>query len=129
LRIVTTVRAPLVVLIVALPFALALGFTARALDNEPLQAASGVVWVVAVVAAIMLLPWWNRIIPPVPAMPGLFARVGPQQRWCTRCGTPAPKQAACPVCGHTPRLRRRRRKPAAAEPDGQIPPPRKPRRS
>ena len=74
------VRARLVVLILALPLALALGFTARALDNEPLQAASGVAWVVAVVAAIMLLPWWSRIIPPVPAMPGLFAAVGPQQR-------------------------------------------------
>lgn len=85
--------------------ALALGAVGRAVDAEALDLFSGLFWIAAIVLAISLLPFWRRTLPEVPPMPGLFSPVPEGHRWCTHCGTPAPRGAACGVCGHAKPVR------------------------
>lgn len=98
---------------------LTLGFIDRAVDAD-LAAWSGILWLAAILLGISLLPFWKRVLPDVPDMPGLFTKPGPGQRWCVHCGTPADGREACGVCGHTPKPPRpKKEKPAKAEADSQ----------
>ncbi len=94
------------VAVMALLLALGLGFTGRALDSTGLDTAAGLLWIVAIVAALLLLPFWNRILPALAPMPGLFDTVGEDQRWCSHCGSPTPQEGPCQVCARDPPTRR-----------------------
>lgn len=93
----------------AVAFALALGFAGRATDVPGLEVAAGLLWLVAIVAGIALLPFWGRILAPVERMPGLFPRPGPDERWCAECGSVAPREGPCGVCGQAAPVRRPRK--------------------
>ncbi|HET6398042.1 MAG TPA: hypothetical protein VFH47_00635 [Candidatus Thermoplasmatota archaeon] len=61
-----------------------------------LSVAAGALAFVALGLALSLLPLWSRL-PRLHPMPGLFSPTG-AGRWCTACGRPAPRGAACPGC-------------------------------
>ncbi len=88
-------------------FALGLvaGSLGRSLDLPGLDLTAGVLFILAILFAILALPWWRQWLPPLEPMPGLFQRVPNGGRWCTRCGTPAPAKGACGVCGHAKPVR------------------------
>lgn len=86
--------------IAAASLGLLLGIIGRSADVEALDLLSGLAWIAAIVLGVSLLPFWKGLLPEVAPMPGLFAHVPEGHRWCNRCGTPAPKRAACRVCGH-----------------------------
>lgn len=94
--------------------ALGLGFVDRAVDAD-LASWTGILWLAALILFVAGLSFWRRILPDVPAMPGLFQPLGPGQRWCARCGTPAEGRDPCGVCGHAPKPpRSKKEKPAKA---------------
>ncbi len=104
------------VLIVAVVLAIALGFTGRATDVRAFDVIAGLAWIVAIIVAVSLLPFWSRIIPKVEPMPGLFRRPGEGERWCVECGSPAARTAACEVCGGEPKLPKQRAPKAPKQP-------------
>lgn len=85
-----------------------LGFAGRSVDA--LAQMAGFFWLAAIILGIASLPIWARVLPEVPPMDGLFRKVGEGERWCALCGTPAPKDEACGVCGAPPKLKQERPK-------------------
>lgn len=70
---------------------------------------------IAVLAGIVVLlsqlTVWRKLAgPPLPPMPDLFARLGPNRRWCTRCGRAAPAQGPCASCGALASAQRRQQR-------------------
>lgn len=96
-------RRSLLVLIIAAVVAIFFGLVGSASGLAAFDTVSGFAWITALVAGVVALPFWHRILPDVPAMPGLFRRPAPGQRWCVGCGSPAAKGKACKVCGHAPK--------------------------
>lgn len=92
------------VILAAVVLALGFGFTGRATETSALDSLSGLAWLVAIIAAISLLPFWSKVLPKIEPMPGLFKRPAEGERWCVQCGSPTVKLAACHVCGAEPKL-------------------------
>lgn len=91
-------RARVWLLAGAVVLGLALGFLGRGTGVEALDVAAGLAWSVALGLGVSLLPFWKRVLPPVPPMPGLFDRVQEQERWCVHCGSPTRQEGPCQVC-------------------------------
>jgi hypothetical protein len=101
------VRKPAVVAVGLLAAGFALAVVGRFALPDVMDPLAGLFLVAAVAAALMLLPAWSRLRGP--AMPGLFERPRPGQRWCSVCGCPAPP-GACPRCRTEGRRARRARR-------------------
>lgn len=95
-------RSRVWLLLVAVVVGLACGFLGRATDAEAFNVAAGFAWLAALVLGVSLLPFWNRVLPPVPPMPGLFDAVPEGGRWCVHCGSPTQREGPCSVCGAAP---------------------------
>lgn len=87
-----------------------LAVTAEFAGGEPLRMAAGLLIAVAIVLGLSLLPFWSRMRERVPAMPDLFVAVGPDERWCDRCGRAAAREGPCAACGHVPKQPRPKRR-------------------
>lgn len=83
----------------SIALALLFGFLGRGTDVEAFDILAGLLWMAAIGLGISLLPFWRRVLPPVPAMPGLFDSVPDQGRWCIACGNSTPKGIQCSICG------------------------------
>ncbi len=90
------------VLLAAVAAGLLFGFLGRGLEQGWAEVVAGFAFLVALLLGLSLLPFWRRVLLPVPPMPGLFDPVGADQRWCVHCGNPAPADARCTVCGQSP---------------------------
>ncbi len=90
-------------LIIAAVLAIFFGIVGRASGIGAFTSVSGLLWMVAIVAGIIAIPIWHRILPDVPAMEGLFKRPLSEERWCVGCGTPTVADQPCHICGKAPR--------------------------